>query len=203
MKCKGCGTTFGLHEGWCPVCLTKRVEELETKNTSLTESLEQCLSAIRPFDTTDYDGYGGPHLSQGITKLVAEVEQLQKRNAATITWLEREWKALSKSPGGFEGHRAASLTILEADLDVANDEAELEARLKKDWYSAWQRQVNKNSDLEAEIKKTRAVVDAARHIASLSHGYLEPSGCYSGHVVNWPCELRDALARLDAKEKSE
>lgn len=41
--CRGCGTAFGLHEGWCAVCLTKRIAELEREREALAQSLQQVM----------------------------------------------------------------------------------------------------------------------------------------------------------------
>ena len=40
--CRGCGTTFGLHEGKCPVCWKGERDELVT---ALKWALEECVAA--------------------------------------------------------------------------------------------------------------------------------------------------------------
>jgi len=56
--------------------------------------------------------------SPALHMVADEIERLRRRDQAVLDWLEREWKALSKNSQR-DGHRAASLTVLEADLDSA------------------------------------------------------------------------------------
>lgn len=52
------------------------VERLKEESNGLLISLRRCLAAIGPFDSTNYDDYGGPHLAEGIKKLGSERDAL-------------------------------------------------------------------------------------------------------------------------------
>ncbi len=81
------------------------------KVDELRESLDKCLAALQPFDTTDYDDCGGPHLAEGITRMGTELQQ----------WRTGERLALGVHPLPVspDAERIATLT---RERDAAVDE---------------------------------------------------------------------------------
>lgn len=104
---------------------TERLGEVVDLRHRLRMSAIQIEHLENALANTTRDGFdtAAQHDAK-VSELEAKVAELSRISRAVTDWLEREWKALSKQQGGIHGHRAASLTILEADIEEARAAAE-------------------------------------------------------------------------------
>lgn len=99
--------------------LLQRIGEVEQDNRSLMENDERLRERIAAAEKEMQDRH------RGYMDASERIAALERITTAVTDWLEREWKALSKSPSGIHGQRAAALTILEADIEEARGRGEV------------------------------------------------------------------------------